>query len=312
MTPNATDKLAAALEYQQTAERELQSAAENQHLGTAMLAEYSAALKPQPRPELAAYIVDNASYTTTLTARLKTYLDKIAASQIKRVIIWQNKQQLQAGFMQYALDKGLLWDLDTVYKLRTLTTDAEFATCLSQAEKLLVSAYRFDDAHNQTPDALAKVITFMRNHTDKPIIGSFGALDERTVTDPRTGTKTKQPIDMAAYRQAGLTIFRQFYRQDQVDTTPDFPEKYDPTQVISDWLASGRITDGIDLEAYKEGAILTSVSDFDSMFVRAFAAGIRDFTIYAVVNEAKFVMWQHAPALWQAVNRAAVTLRTLK
>lgn len=264
--------------------------------------------KPQPRPELAAYIVDNRSYNTTLTTALLKYLDVLAKSGVRRVILWQNKQQLAAGFMQQALDRGLAWDLDTVYKLRTLTTDMEFAKCLEQAEAMNVQAYRFDDAHNQQPEELAKVIAFMRKFTDKPIIGSFGALDERK----NKTTGKIEPIDMQAYQQAGLTIFRQFYRHDQVDSTPDNPERYDPTQVISNWLASGRITDGIDLEAYKEGTILTSVSDFDSMFLRAMNAGMRDFTIYAVVNEAKFVMWQHAPALWQAVQRAARTLRTLK
>lgn len=304
------EELAQGLDLKTQAESDLRTATDRLHLAGIHMTNASDILNAQAAqhaPELAVYLVDNRSYNTTLTKALTGYLDKIAGSQIKRVILWQNKQQLAAGFMKQAWDRGLLWDLDTVYQLRSLTTDAEFATCVQQAEALRVSAYRFDDAHNQTPEELAKVITFMRDYTDKPIIGSFGALDQR-----KDARGKIVPIDMPAYKDAGLTIFRQFYRQDQVDNTPTDVTKYDPTQVVSDWLASGRITDGIDLEAYKEGAVLTSASDFDSMFVRSLNAGIRDFTVYAVVNEAKFVMWTHAPALWQAVNRAAVTLRTLK
>lgn len=309
MALDLNNELEQALDLHAQAGGDLRTASDTLHLAGIHLTNVQSMLakQAQPRPELAAYLVDNASYTTTLTARLKTYLDKIAASQIRRVIVWQNKQQLAAGFMQQALDRGLQWDLDTVYKLRTLTTDFEFAKCIEQAEAMQVSAYRFDDAHNQTPEALAIVVAFMRKFTDKPVIGSFGALDERTVTDPKTGVKTKQPIDMQAYKDAGLQIARQFYRHEQVTQTPK-----NPTQVISTWLESGRITDGVDLEAYAEGAITTSASDFDSMLLRCLSGGIREFTIYAVVNEAGWQMWTKAPELWQAVQRAAVTLRTLK
>lgn len=307
-----TDQLNTALDYARTAQQDYQSAAENQRLAVAHLAEYQAALVARKPPELAAYIVDNRSYNTTLTNALLAYLDVLAnrnaryPSRLKRVILWQNKQQLAAGFPLQILDRGLEWDADTIYKVRTLLNDADFAKYLTQAEALKVSAYRFDDAHNQPPEVLAKVIQFMRLYTNKPLIGSFGALDQRKDVQGRV-----VPIDMQAYKDAGLQIFRQFYRQDQVDTTPADATKYDPTQVISDWLNSGRITDGIDLEGYREGTVLTSASDFDSMFLRALAAGIRQFTIYAVVNESGFLMWQHAPALWRATNRAADMLRSL-
>lgn len=259
---------------------------------------------PAPAQELAVYIVDNASYNTTLTTRLITYLKKIASSDLRRVIVFQNKQQMAAGFMQAALDLDLDWDADSMWSVWFNTNPAERATYLGQAEKLNVQAYRFDDAHNNTPEELAAAVRFMRDYTDKPVIGTFGALDQKTVTDPKTGKKTTVPIDMPAYVHAGLTIFRQFYRHEQVAQTPK-----NPTKVVSTWLESGRIIDGVDLEAFQEGNVTTSVSDFDSMLLRCLAGGIRQFTVYAPVNESGWQMWSKAPELWQAVERAAVMLR---
>lgn len=258
-------------------------------------------------PELCAIIVDNASYNSTLTARLKMYLDKIAASNVRHVALFQNKQQMAAAFPLEVTRRGLQFTLDTMWSVRRTCTDKEFEAYMVQAEKFNVQAFRFDDAHNNTPDELAAAVTFMRRFTDAPIYGSFGALDEKTVKDTRTGKDITVPVDMQAYVDAGLKIVRQFFRQEQVTQQPDAP-----TAVIAAWLKSGRITHGVDLEAFAAGGITTSPQDFLDMLLLCLEADIDVLSVYAVVNGQKWQMWSAAVDLWQSVQHGARLVRVAR
>lgn len=253
------------------------------------LAAYTASLsKPKTLPELGCYLVDNGSYGSALISRLKSYIDKVVASEFKHVILFQNKQQIiQDRFPQVITERGLTFTLDTMYSVRRTCTDTEFAKYMSVAEQLNPRDYRCDDVHNQTPDEIAALVKFMRRFTDKPIYGTFGA-DDSLLADG---------VTMQDYVHAGLKISRQFFRQGE------------PVSVVDSWLKSGVIIDGVDLEAFRAGTITTSPQDFEAMLAKCLNAGIDMLTVYAPVNEAKWQMWNAAPDLWQAVQAGAVTVR---
>lgn len=252
-------------------------------------------IKPRPLPELMAYLVDNGSYGSTLTVRLKGYIDMLAKSSFRHVGLFQNYQQMvKDQFPQYILDAGLLPTFDTMWSVWRNTTPAQRAEYMTQAEKFNPVSYRFDDAHNQKSTDIKAAVDFMRQFTDKPIFGTFGADDYKLVN----GVKT--PFSMQAYVDAGLLVSRQFFRQGE------------PVAVVDGWLRSGRITHGVDLEAFQDGGITTSPADFEAMLAKCLNASINVLTVYAPINERTWLMWQKAPELWQAVQAGAVTVRLWK
>lgn len=248
---------------------------------------------PSIANELAVTIVDNGNYGTELMTRLRGYVEKIDKSDVRRVILFQNKQQLITDkFPQVLLDKGLQWDADTMWSVWRTTTPPERAAYLEMAEKLKVTAYHFDDAQNNTPEELADAVRFMRGYTDKPIYASFRADDTKVMPDGK-----RVSFDMKAYKDAGLLITRQFFRQTE------------PVSVVDTWLKSGRILDGVNLEAFKEGIVTTTPADFEAMFNKCLAAGVPFLSVYTVVESAKWQMWEHAAPLWAKVNAMAVKMR---
>lgn len=252
-------------------------------------------VKPKPLPELAAYLVDNGSYGTALTSRLKACISVLAKSQFKRVILFQNYlQMVQDKFPQVIVDAGLEVVFDTMYSVRRTTTDKQFAEYMAQAETFKPPQFRFDDCHNQSPEEIAAIVRFMRQFTDKPIIGTFGADDFKTVNGKRVA------FDMQAYVDAGLLVSRQFFRQSE------------SVDVLDGWLKSKRITHGIDLEAFPADGVTTSPKDFTDMLLKCLNAGVEILTVYAVVDGQRWQMWKAAPELWQAVQTGAVTVRLWK
>lgn len=258
---------------------------------------------PSITNELAVTIVDNGNYGVELMQRLRGYVEKIDASDVRRVILFQNKQQLLTDkFPQVILDKGLQWDADSMWSVWRTTTPPERAAYLEMAEKLKAQAYHFDDAHNQTPDELEDAVIFMRGYTDKPIYASMAADDSRLPIkeykkNPTTGKDEPVRYTMLDYQKAGLLVTRQFFRHNE------------PTAVLDTWLKSGRITDGVNLEAFKEGTVTTSPAEFEMMFNKCLAAGVPFLSVYTAVEGAKWQMWEHAPALWAKVNAMAVKMR---
>lgn len=268
--------------------------------------------KPKPLPELAVSIVDNSDYGDTLKAAMRGYIDVIAASDVRRVLMFQNYPQMVTDkFPQYAIDKGLQVDFDTMWSVRRTCDDKKFAAYMTQAEKFKPQGYHFDDAHNNLPEALEPAVKFMRQFTDAPIYASHAADDSRLpvrkVKNPVTGKEELVRVTMQEYVNAGLKITRQFFRHDQVKKSPA-----NPTGVIDTWLKSGRILDGVNLEAYKVGAVTTSPKDFEAMLLKCLNAGQEFLSVYAVVNSPKWQMWKAAPELWQAVQAGAVTVRLWK
>lgn len=258
---------------------------------------------PSSANELAVTLVDNGNYGTELMNRLRGYVEKIDKSDVRRVILFQNKQQLITDkFPQVVLDKGLQWDADSMWSVWRTTTPPERAAYLEMAEKLQVQAYHFDDAHNNTPDELEDAVIFMRGYTKKPIYASMAADDSRLPIkeykkNPDTGKDEPVRYTMKDYADKGLLITRQFFRQTE------------PVSVVDTWLKSGRILDGVNLEAFKEGIVTTTPADFEAMFNKCLAAGVPFLSVYTVVESAKWQMWEHAAPLWAKVNAMAVKMR---
>lgn len=260
-------------------------------------------LKPKTLPELAVSIVDNSDYNDDLTAAMKSYIDVIAASKCRRVLMFQNyPQMVQDKFPQYAVDRGLQVDFDTMWSVRRTCDDKQFAAYMEQAAKFNPRGFHFDDGHNNTPPQLKPVVDFMRNYTAAPIYVSMAADDSRLPVkevrkNPVTGKEEKIYYTMQDYKDAGLLITRQFFRQRE------------PVSVVDTWLKSGRILHGVNLEAFKEGRVTTSPQDFEAMLLKCLNAGMEFLSVYAVVNSPKWLMWKHAPELWQAVQAGAETVR---
>lgn len=273
---------------------------------------------PKPAPEepasieLQAYIVDNGSYGDELIDRMTGYVQTLKPSEFKYLVVFQNKlQMVKDKFPQVIIDAGKIPVFDTMWAIRRTCTNAEFEQYMIQAEKFNPHSYRFDDVHNQSVEEVAAAVRFMRGFTNKPIYATLGADDMKTVTNPITKAETRVPVDVAAYVQAGLKITRQFFRQENAG-------KENPTAAVDTWLKArlpkaqggqGRIIDGVDLEAFRSGGVTTSPEDFEDMLRKCVAADIDLLTVYAVVNNQKWQMWEHAPELWARVNEMAYWLR---
>lgn len=278
----------------------------------ASLEAYTASLpKPKPLPELGAYIVDNGSYGTALTARLKSYIDVLAKSEFKHVYLFQNYlQMVKDKFPQVILDAGLMPIFDTMIAVWRTTTPVQRVEYMTQAEKFNPPGYKLDDAHNQLPEELATIVKFMRGYTDKPIYASFGADDTKLVNGKRI------VFDMQAYVDAGLIPTRQFFRQELAGGKTQEAR----TGAVGKWLKAqlprskggeGRIIGGVDLEAFEEDGVTTSPGDFTDMLLQCLNAGIDVLAVHAAVN-GNWLIWKNAPALWEAVNAGAVTVRLWK
>lgn len=282
-------------------------------LGASLEAYTASLLKPQTLPELAVSIVDNGDYNDELKARMRGYIDVIAKSEVRRVMMFMNYPQMVTDkFPQYAVDKGVQVDFDTMWSVRRTCDDTQFAKWMTQAEKFKPRGYHFDDAHNNKPEELAAAVKFMRDYTDAPIYASHAADDSRlpvksVIKSPVTDAQVTVRYTMQDYKNAGLLITRQFFRQEQVKKSPKTP-----TAVVDTWLKSGRILEGVNLEAFQAGVVTTSPEHFTDMLNKCLSAGIEFLSVYAVVNEKEWQMWKNAPELWQAVQAGAVTVRLWK
>lgn len=299
-------ELAKALELQALAQANLRTAADTLHTAGIHLSNVKDMLKPKPLPELIAYVVDNGSVGDALTTRLRGYVDMLKKSEFRCMALFQHYlQMVKDKFPQVIVDAGIVPVFDTMHSVFRTTNLTQRIEYMKQAELFKPAQYRFDDAHNNTPEELADAVKFMRGYTDAPIVGTFGADDFKLVKNPKTGKVERVPVDMQAYRQAGLLISRQFFRQEQAKND-------NPTAAVDTWLKSGRITHGVDLEAFQADGVTTSPDDFSTMLAKCLNAGIDMLSVYSVVNERSWLMWKAAPELWQAVNAGAVTVRLWK
>lgn len=313
MALDVNDELKKALELHAQAQADLRTAADRLHTAGIHLTNVQSLLRHKPLPELAVSIVDNSDYDDLLKQSMRGYIDRIAKSRIRRVMLFQNYWQMVVDkFPQYAIDSGLQVDFDTMYSVWRTTDDKKFAAYMEQAEKFKPQAYHFDDGHNQTPAQLKPVVDFMRRFTAAPIYISMAADDSRLPVkevrkNPVTGKEEKIYWTMQDYKAIGLLVTRQFFRQEQVKRNPK-----NATGVVDTWLKSGRILDGVNLEAFEDGGVTTSPKDFEAILLKCLNAGMEFLSVYTAVDSPKWQMWQSAPALWEAVNAGAETVRLWK
>jgi hypothetical protein len=316
-------ELANALALHAQAQADLRTAADTLHLAGIHLTNVRDMLKPKPLPELAVSIVDNSDYGDMLKESMRGYVDKIAASKVRRVMIFQNYYQMvQDKFPQYAIDRGLQVDFDTMYSVWRTTTPAQRIEYMTQAEKFKPQGYHLDDGHNQTPVQLKPVVDWIRGYSDAPIYISMAADDSRLPVKEVKKNAAGEVISktywtMQDYKAVGLLVTRQFFRHEQVKKNPA-----NRTGVVDTWLKAthpvgmpggeGRILDGVNLEAFRAGTVTTSPQDFEAMLLKCLNAGIEFLSVYAAVNSPKWQMWQAAPDLWQAVQAGAETVRLWK
>lgn len=300
-------ELANALARHEEASKQLRTAVDNLHLADIHLTNVRDILNRQaPKRELSAYLVENSTENATKLARLKKYLDVFAASTVRRIVMYISPTMLVAGFAQELKQRGLSWDVDNVWTWWTkLDAKGRIEYIQRAANSGIVTGWIFDDAQNQTPEQVAPIIRAIRDFSDAPVRGSFAMSDTR-----KDATGKQVRVDIAGFAQADMLIYRQAYPNLQ-----NQPER-DAASIMDYWFKQGLRIDGIDLPAFPANReepppaneYTPSPKTFNLVLDKCLSAGIRDFTVYAPV-ENDWLIWQRAQALWQAVQDAAVRLR---
>lgn len=256
-------------------------------------------------PGFATYIVDTAGNGPKRTATMKGYIDKLKVAGIKEVVMLVNDVEIDEGDIpEYLAEKDVgLW-ADTfmaVYKVQSKKTAADAANPLVKIKRDYFAetvkrcdgfkahrGYVLDDVHSISPAEFETVTAAIRQHSQKPIVASFGVLSDITLYLP---TINRHKVYVA----------RQLYRQEKADERL----REDRTDIITDWLKKpGMVCHVGNLEYFNAGGEITSGDDLREMYNRCIAAGLKSFMGYAVVDSTGFKIWEH-PDLWAAFKDCA-------